>query len=96
MQCVKDVYVEHVKAQPELKGNLEAGRGIGWRIITDKEPALKRTMVDSALSTFRATGIYLDLLKKGGLPEQFWHLFPYSCKCLKTAFIPISEIPHKC
>ncbi|MBF0233919.1 MAG: hypothetical protein HQK65_12900 [Desulfamplus sp.] len=73
VQCVRDVYGDPQKAgHPERKGNLEKGRGIGDATILSKEPSLKKHSVISALSVFRSTGQYLKLLKKGGLPEEFW------------------------
>ena len=79
VECVKCVYQEDMKKKSdplsEQRGNLESGRGIGRNVIHEKEPALSTAQIQAALQTFKATGVYLKLLKKGGLPEEFWHLY---------------------
>jgi hypothetical protein len=60
--------------------NLQTGDGIGHKTIRTKEPSLSEHHIKAALSTFRSTGLYLSLLKKGGLPEEFHHLFPARSK----------------
>lgn len=79
VQCVKDVYASlnngSVSNRNDVKISLESGRGIGRETILAKEPSLSLRGVIAALSTFKATGLYLELLKKGGLPEQFHHLY---------------------
>ena len=81
VQCVRDVYEclkdssDITKSQEIIKGKLETGDGIGRDQIYNKEPSLPIHSIQHALSTFRNTGTYLSLLKKGGLPEEYWHLY---------------------
>jgi hypothetical protein len=81
VQCVKDVYgclnngSDTTHSYKIVKGQLEAGQGIGRETILAKEPSLSLRGVIAALSVFRSTDGYLKLLKKGGLPEQFHHLY---------------------
>ena len=81
VQIVKDTYGLGENSPPVHKNgkmpieNLENGYGVGYKLIIEKEPTLTEHQVKPALSTFKQTGIYLDLLKKGGLPQEFWHLY---------------------
>ena len=79
--CVKDIYGPNKKSTHNptnisIKASVETtGSGVGVEAILGKEPSLQRMAVKHALSTLRNTGTYLILLKKGGLPEEFWHLY---------------------
>ncbi|SLM31047.1 hypothetical protein MTBBW1_2620011 [Desulfamplus magnetovallimortis] len=81
VQCVRDVYElplnkgADTRSYGTIKGNLEKGNGLGEETIKSKEPSLSKSQVEHSLKTFRSTGVYLSLLKKGGLPEEFWHLY---------------------
>jgi len=76
IQIVRDVYKDMEKnPDPEKTGNLNSGRGIGRETILSKEPSLSEGNIKAALFSFRNTGVYLQLLKKGGLPEEFWHWY---------------------
>ena len=77
VQCVRDVYGSLIKgsAKTREQSNLENGTGIGRETILAKEPSFAPRHAQHSLETFRSTGTYLTLLKKGGLPEQFWHLY---------------------
>lgn len=79
VQCVRDVYYGD-KVTGNIQGStnkqkIENGEGIGWRAVQGRETSLSQAAIRHALSTFRSTNLYLDLLKKGGLPEGFWHLY---------------------
>lgn len=80
VQCVRVLYKGGVQGLPDvnwvtIKTNITSGEGIGYKLIHKTEPSLSEKLARTALSTFRSTGTYLSLLKKGGLPEQFWHLY---------------------
>lgn len=79
VQCVRDIYDPSGKfsgsSKESVEGNLKAGRGLGVDNIMAKEPSLPEQNIKAALRTFRTTGTYLTLLKKGGLPQEFWHLY---------------------
>ena len=81
VECVKDaIEIQDTCPGSPSGGNtplqtLENGKGIGQKTIHEKEPTLSLKYIRTALQTFRATGVYLKLLKKGGLPEEFWHLY---------------------
>ena len=81
VSCVKDT----MRSWPDWPGpkkdgnnpiqTLKNGKGIGRNIIKEKEPSLIEKHIKTAFRTFRTTGVYLELLKKGGLPEEYWHLY---------------------
>jgi len=79
VQCVRDVLpiLRNPSAADEsaIKRNIEHGDGVGWELVKGKEPSLSKKQIQTSLSAFRSTGLYLTLLKKGGLPEEFWHLY---------------------
>jgi len=78
VQCVKDVYDplnNRSEGSTQNRLHLESGVGIGRETILAKEPSLSLRGVIAALSVFRKTDGYLKLLKKGGLPEEFHHLY---------------------
>jgi len=79
VQIVRDVHYPE-KIQGNVQGStskqkLENGEGVGFDVIHKKEPSLSEHYIRTALRTFRKTGVYLELLKKGGLPEEYWHLY---------------------
>jgi len=74
----------------EVRYRIENGTGIGDATIINKEPSLSKNSVIHALSTFRKTGHYLPLLKKGGLPKEFWHLYE---KPQTTTIEAVSMLP---
>ena len=95
VQCVRDIYDRGGKGFPppvleSLLNSISSGEGVGHRTITEREPSLTTGHVKAALRTFRSTGLYLSLLKKGGLPEQLWHL--YESKPI-TAVSAVSMFP---
>jgi len=81
VQCVRDAYdpreniTKGVISIGTIKGHLASGKGIGWPEIKQKEPSLTEHHIRTALKTFRNTGLYSKLLKQGGLPKQFLHLY---------------------
>ena len=77
VECVRDYGNKnyHNIQGSTLLQKLQNGDGIGHKTIHKREPALSTAQIQAALRTFKATGIYLQLLKKGGLPEEFWHLY---------------------
>ena len=74
MECVKDVLMSGTNDPSNIQGstqiqNLKNGSGIGRKYIHEREPSISDRNIKAALRTFQSTGVYLELLKKGGLPE---------------------------
>jgi len=66
-ECFEDSVNSHY---PEVEGNLKAGRGIGHRIVSEKEPSIPLNSARSAIDCLKATGRYEDLVIKGGAPKE--------------------------
>ena len=78
VQIVKEVYAKMNPSDQkvtQVQKSIENGGGINREVFLNKEPSFSHFQVQNTLATFRNTDVYLQLLKKGGLPEEFWHLY---------------------